>query len=52
MGELGWEDRRDVRDVVSEVGEEIVATDDGGGMGIGDKVTSVIGSTGLEVTIS
>ena len=51
-GELGREDKQDARDVVSEVGEEIVATDDRGGMGIGDRVTSAIGSTGLEVTIS
>ena len=34
------------------MGEEIGAEDDGGGTGIGDKVTSMTGSTGSEVTIS
>ena len=43
---------REVRDKVSKVGEETVAVDDGGGTGIGDKVTSMTGSAGLEVTIS
>ena len=51
-GELGREDMREVRDEVSEVGEETVAVDDGGGTGIGDKVTLMTGSTGSEVTIS
>ena len=43
---------QDVRDEVREVGEETVLTDNGGGTGIGDRVTSVSGSTGSEVTIS
>ena len=51
-GEPGQDDRQEVRDEVSEVGEEIVAEDDGGGTGIGDKVTLMAGSAGLEVTIS
>ena len=51
-GELGWEDMREVRDEVSKVEEETVAVDDGGGTGIGDNMTSVIGSTSSEVTIS
>ena len=51
-GELGRDDRREVRDEVSEVGDEIIAEDDGGGTGIGDKVTSMTGSAGSEVTIS
>ena len=51
-GELGRDDRREARDEVSEVGEETVAEDDGGGTGIGDKVTSMMGSVGSEVTIS
>ena len=51
-GEPGQEDKQEVRDEVSKVGEEIGAEDDGGGTGIGDKVTSMMGSTGLEVTIS
>ena len=37
---------------MSEVGEETMVVDDGGGTGIGDRVTSATGSTGLEVTIS
>ena len=41
-----------MRDVVSEVGDEIVAEDEGGGTGMGDKVTSVVSSTGSEVMIS
>ena len=51
-GELGRDDRREARDKVSKVGEETVAEDDGGGTGIGDKVTSMTGSAGSEVTIS
>ena len=51
-GKLGWEDMREARDEVSEVGEETVAVDDEGGTGIGDKVTSMAGSIGSEVTIS
>ena len=51
-GELGRDDRREARDEVSEVGEETVAEDDGGGTGISDKVTSMMGSVGSEVTIS
>ena len=51
-GELGWEEMRDVRDKVSEVGEETVLKEEGGGTGIGDRVVSMTGSTGLEVTIS
>ena len=51
-GEPGQDDRREARDEVSEVGEEIVVEDDGGGTGISDKVTSMVGSAGSEVTIS
>ena len=51
-GELGREVMWDVRDAVSEVGEEIVVVDEGGGTGMGDRVTSVTGSTGSEVMIS
>ena len=51
-GEPGRDDRREARDEVREVGDEIVATDDGGGTGIGDKVTSMTGSVGSDVTIS
>ena len=51
-GEPGRDDRQEARDKVSEVGEETVVSDTGGGTGMGDKVTSKAGSTGLEVTIS
>ena len=51
-GDPGRDDRREARDEVREVGDETVAADDGGGTGIGDKVTSMMGSVGLEVTIS
>ena len=50
--DLGRDDRREARDEVREVGDEIVVADDRGGTGIGDKVTSMTGSVGLEVTIS
>ena len=43
---------REARDEVSEVGEETVVVDNRGGTGIGDKVTSMTGSTGSEETIS
>ena len=51
-GEPGRDDRREARDEVSVVGEETIAEEDGGGTGIGVKVTSRMGSTGSEVTIS
>ena len=51
-GELGREEIRDAREDVSEVGEETIVIEEGGGIGIGVRVTSVTGSTGLEVTIS
>ena len=51
-GEPGHEDKREARDEVSDVGEETVAEDEGGGTGIGEIVTSMTGSTGSEVTIS
>ena len=51
-GEPGWEEMRDTRDVDSDEGDEAVVEDDGGGTGIGDMVTLVIGSMGSEVTIS
>ena len=51
-GELGRDDRREARDVESEVGEETEVRDAGGGTGMGDKVTSMVGSVGSEVTIS
>ena len=51
-GEPGRDDRQEARDEVSEVGKEIIVEDDGGGTGIGDKVTSMVGSAGSEVTIS
>ena len=51
-GELGREDRREARDAESKVGEETEVRDAGGGTGIGDIVTSMVGSVGLEVTIS
>ena len=34
-GELGREDKREVRDAVSKVGEETVVKDSGGGRGLG-----------------
>ena len=43
---------QEARDKVSEVGEETVAVDDGGGTRMGDKVTSMSGCAGSEVTIS
>ena len=51
-GEPGREEMWDARDVDSDEGEEVVWEDDGGGTGIGDRVTSVRGSAGLEVIIS
>ena len=51
-GEPGRDNKREARDEVSEVGEETVVQDAGGGIGMGDKVTSMAGSTGSEVTIS
>ena len=51
-GELGQKERRDARDEVSEVGEETVVAEEGGGTGMGDRVTSATGSMGLEVMIS
>ena len=51
-GKPGREDMREARDEISEVGVEIETEDDGGGTGIGDRVTSVTGSVGSEVTIS
>ena len=50
-GELGREARQDARDLVSEVGEETLVEEAGGGTGMGDRVTSVNGSTGSEVMI-
>ena len=37
---------------MSEVGEETVVTEEGGGTGIGERVTSMTGLTGSEVMIS
>ena len=51
-GELGRDDRREARDKESEVGEDMEAEDAGGGTGMGDKVASMVGSVGSEVTIS
>ena len=51
-GELGQEEMWDARDEVSKVGEETVLKEGGGGTGIGDRVVSMTGSTGSEVTIS
>ena len=51
-GELGRDDKQEARDEVSEVGEETVVSDTRGGTGMGDKVTSMAGSTDSEVTIS
>ena len=51
-GEFRRDDKQDARDEVSEVGEETVVTEEGGGTGMGVKVVSVTGSTGSEVTIS
>ena len=51
-GEPGREEMRDARDVDSDEGDEVMLEDEGGGTGIGDKVTSVSGSAGSEVTIS
>ena len=51
-GELGQEAMRDARDAESEVGEETVVVEEGGGTGMGDRVTLVTGSTSSEVMIS
>ena len=51
-GELRREAMRDARDLVSEVGEETVVAEAEGGTGMGDRVTSVVGSTGSEVMTS
>ena len=51
-GELRREAMQDARDLVSEVGEETVAMEEGGGTGMGDRVTSVTSSTGSDVMIS
>ena len=51
-GEFGREAMRDARDLVSEVGEETVVVEEGGGTGMGDKVTSATSSTGLDMMIS
>ena len=51
-GEPGREEMRDARDVDSDKGDEGKTEDEGGRTGMGDRVTSVTGSTGLEVTIS
>ena len=50
-GEPGWEEMRDAREVINDEGE-VVTEDNGGGTGMGDRVTSVTSSTGSEVTIS
>ena len=50
-GELGREEMRDMREDISEVGGEMVAMEEGGGTGIGERVTLVTGSTGSEVII-
>ena len=51
-GDPGREEIRDTSDVVSEEGDDGESEDGGGGTGMGDKVVSVTGSTGSEVTIS
>ena len=51
-GEFGQEEMRDAREVVTDEGEDVVTEDDRGGTGMGERVTSVNGSTGSEVTIS
>ena len=51
-GEPGQEAIWDARDLVSEVGDETVVVEAGGGIGMGDKVTSVTCSIGSEVMIS
>ena len=43
---------RDARDLVSEVGEETVDNEEGGGTGMGDIVISVVTSAGSDMTIS
>ena len=43
---------RDARDLVREVGDETVVMEEGGGIGMGDRETSVTGSTGSDVMIS
>ena len=43
---------RDAREVVTDEGKDVVTEDDGGGTGMGEKVTSVTSSTGSEVIIS
>ena len=43
---------QDAREDVSNVGDEMVAMEEGGGTGIGERVTLVTGSTGSEVIIS
>lgn len=43
---------QDAREVVSDVEGETVETEEGGGIGMGVRVTSVTGSTGSKVTIS
>ena len=51
-GKLGQEAMQDARDLVSKVGDETVVIEEGGGTGMGDRVTSVTGSTGSDVMIS
>ena len=51
-GDLGREEMRDASEVVSKEGDDDEREDIGGGTGMGVSVTSVVGSTGSEVTIS
>ena len=51
-GDPGREEMWDTRDEDIDEGDETVLEDKGGGTGIGDRVTSVRGSAGSEVTIS
>ena len=51
-GEFGREAMRDARDLVSEVRDETVDKEEGGGTGMGDMMASVTSSTGSDVMIS
>ena len=51
-GDPGREEMQDASEVVSEEGEDAEREDIGGGTGMGVSVTSTVGSTGSEVTIS
>ena len=51
VGDIGLDEIQEAREGVTKLGEEMEDKVTGGRIGIGVRVTSVMGSTGSEVTI-